>query len=102
MRIDAKHADIRMRKRLGKIVSHLKAMDAAHIAKNDDLDHNISNQISAQYLGGSVTLKRVREVVNDLSLRSQNAPQNFQRKKQNFFGRFWNILFFPKTAPLKG
>lgn len=69
-RNDAKNADERMRKRLGTIIGHLKALPgAARIAEMEERVNAISDWIEAQYPGGSATLKRVREALNDLSSR---------------------------------
>jgi len=66
----AKNADDRMRKRLGTIVGHLKAQqNMAHLARSDDLVNDISDWIARHYPGGSATLRRVKEAVNDLSSR---------------------------------
>ena len=67
---DAKNADERMRKRLGTIINHLKAIPgAARIADMEERVNDISDWIEAQYPGGSATLKRVKEALNDLSSR---------------------------------
>lgn len=67
----AKNADERMRKRIGTIVSHLKALPgAARIAEMEERVNAISDWIDDQYPGGSATLKRVKEALNDLSSRS--------------------------------
>jgi hypothetical protein len=69
-RNDAKNADERMRKRLGTIINHLKAIPgAARIADMEERVNDISDWIEAQYPGGSATLKRVKEALNDLSSR---------------------------------
>jgi len=69
-RNDSKNADERMRKRLGTIITHLKALPgAARIAEMDERVNDISDWIEAQYPGGSATLKRVKEALNDLSSR---------------------------------
>ncbi|HGG04783.1 MAG TPA: hypothetical protein ENK28_04940 [Aliiroseovarius sp.] len=63
----AKNADDRMRKRLGTIVGHLKALPGAEsIAKMDERVNAISDWIEEQYPGGSATLKRVKEALSDL------------------------------------
>ncbi len=68
-RNDAKNADDRMRKRLGTIAGHLvnSIPGGAQIAKSDDRLNDISDWIEGAYPGGSATLKRVREALNDLS-----------------------------------
>ena len=69
-RNDAKNADERMRKRLGTIINHLKAIPGAgRIADMEERVNDISDWIEAQYPGGSATLKRVKEALNDLSSR---------------------------------
>ncbi len=63
-----KNADDRMRKRLGTIVGHLNGLPGgASMAGNDEVVNKISDWIDGQYPGGSATLKRVREALNDLS-----------------------------------
>lgn len=67
---DAKNADDRMRKRLGTIIAHLKALPGAgRIAEMDERVNAISDWIESQYPGGSATLKRVKEALDDLSSR---------------------------------
>lgn len=69
-RNDAKNADDRMRKRLGTIIGQLKTIPgAARIAENDERVNDISDWIESTYPGGSATLKRVKEALNDLSSR---------------------------------
>lgn len=67
-RNDTKNADDRMRKRLGTIVGHLKSLPGAgRMAESDDVVNKISDWIDAQYPGGSATMKRVKEALNDLA-----------------------------------
>ncbi|TNF19157.1 MAG: hypothetical protein EP318_15490 [Rhodobacteraceae bacterium] len=70
-RNDARNADERMRKRLGTIVGHLtkSITGGARIAASEEQVNAISDWIEAKYPGGSATLKRVREALNDLSSR---------------------------------
>lgn len=64
---DAKHADDRMRKRLGTIATHLKSIPGgARIAAMEERVNDISDWIDAKYPGGSATIKRVREALDDL------------------------------------
>lgn len=66
----AKNADDRMRKRLGTVIGHLKGQPSmAHLARSDDMVNDISDWITQHYPGGSATLRRVKEAVNDLSSR---------------------------------
>ncbi|WP_406870079.1 hypothetical protein ABEB22_08695 [Thioclava sp. 'Guangxiensis'] len=70
-RNDAKHADDRMRKRLGTIAGHLAKSipGGARIAESEERLNAISDWIEAAYPGGSATLKRIREALEDLSSR---------------------------------
>lgn len=65
---DAKNADDRMRKRLGTIAGHLRSIPGAErFAEREDRLNAISDWITSNYPGGSATLKRVRDALNDLS-----------------------------------
>ena len=70
-RNDSKNADDRMRKRLGTIVGHLtnSLAGGTRMAQSDEVVNQISDWIEQSYPGGSATLKRVKEAVNDLSSR---------------------------------
>ncbi|WP_406720416.1 hypothetical protein RPE78_09545 [Thioclava litoralis] len=70
-RNDAKHADDRMRKRLGTIAGHLAKSipGGARLAESEERLNAISDWIEAAYPGGSATVKRIREAIEDLSSR---------------------------------
>ena len=66
----AKNSDERMRKRLGTIVGHLKSLPGAGgIADMEEQVNAISDWIAEVYPGGSATLKRVKEALNELYAR---------------------------------
>lgn len=67
-RNQTKNAEERMRKRLGTIVGHLKAIPGGdRIAAVDARVNQISDWIEGAYPGGSATQKRVLEALEDIS-----------------------------------
>jgi hypothetical protein len=71
-RNNAKNADDRMRKRLGTIARHLceSIPGGNRLAESEERLNALSDWIEAAYPGGSATLKRIREALNDLSSRA--------------------------------
>lgn len=67
-----KNADERMRKRLGNIVGILKTKitGASRFAEGEEMVNQISDWIEVEYPGGSATVKRVKEALNALSMRT--------------------------------
>ncbi|PIE10038.1 MAG: hypothetical protein CSA72_10515 [Rhodobacterales bacterium] len=62
-----KNADDRMRKRLGTIAGHLRAIPGTgQMAEQEERLNAISDWIDSAYPGGSATLKRTREALDKL------------------------------------
>jgi hypothetical protein len=69
-RNSTKNADDRMRKRLGTVAKHLREggiMGGDRIASDEELLNKLSDWIEDAYPGGSATLKRVKEALNELA-----------------------------------
>jgi hypothetical protein len=68
-RNSTKNADDRMRKRLGTIAKHLRdsIQGGDRIASNEEMLNKLSDWIEDAYPGGSATLKRIKEALNELS-----------------------------------